>query len=150
MDARTTIKSLREASGKLCNLSRIDFLTKPLIYRGKNFFPKWDYEVEKKWKISKTPCAKLCVRTSNDVNISMLYLAMTFSGMWIGVRTNAAVRITLLKWDAHISGNKRIPLVTGGTLLAPASNVTGRTITRGLAVRTKMTRAGEPIYGRIT
>lgn len=77
---------------------------------------------------------------------SMLYLAVTFSGMRISIRTKAAIRITLLKWDTHISGNKGIPLVTGGTLLAPASNVAGRTVTRGLAVKTKMTRAGEPSY----
>lgn len=71
---------------------------------------------------------------------------MTFSGMRISVRAKATIRITLLLWDTHISGNKRIPLVTGGALLAPASNVARRTVTRGLAVRTKMTRAGESIY----
>jgi len=71
---------------------------------------------------------------------------MTFSGMWIGIRTKAAVRITLLKRDAHISRNKRISLITGSTLLTPASNVARRTITRRLAVRTKMTRAGKSIY----
>lgn len=70
---------------------------------------------------------------------------MTFSSTRIGVRTKAAVRITLLKWDAHISRNKGIPLITGGTLLAPTSNVARRTITRGLPIRSKMTRAGEPI-----
>jgi len=71
---------------------------------------------------------------------------MTFSGMWVGVRTKTAVRITLLKRDAHVSRNKRISLITGSTLLTPTSNVTRRTITCRLAVRTKMTRAGESIY----
>lgn len=70
---------------------------------------------------------------------------MTFSSM-ISVRTKAPVQITLLKWDAHISRNKRIPLVAGGTLFTPASNVTRRTVTRGLTVRTKMTRTGKSIY----
>lgn len=66
--------------------------------------------------------------------------------MWIGVRTKAAVRIALLKRDAHISRNKRIPLVAGGTLFAPASNVASGTIARRLPVRSKMTRASEPIF----
>lgn len=74
------------------------------------------------------------------------YLAMAFSGVRIGVRAEAAVGIALLNRYTHVSRYEGIPLVTGGALFAPASDVAARTVARGLPVRSEMARAREPVF----
>lgn len=98
-------------------------------------------------RFPKASRAELRVRNRRMYNYPGVgqYLAMTFSCMRINVRAETTVRIALLKRDTHVSGNKGIALITGGTLLASASNVTGRTVARGLPVRSEMARAGKPI-----
>lgn len=68
---------------------------------------------------------------------------MAFAGKWISVRAYTATGITIFERNAHISGNKRISLIPGGALLAPASDVARRTVASRLPIRSKMTRASK-------